>query len=135
MGKESNHTSLDTKKQLAQYFLLGSRLRLGGGLNKNGPHTLMCLNTWPIGSGTIRRYGLVGVSVALLEKCVIVRVGFEVLSAQASGSSVVQSSLRLPVDQDVQLSPPSLVPCFLPACHHASHHDDNGLISETVSQP
>jgi hypothetical protein len=27
----------------------------------------MCLNTWPTGSGTIRRYGLVGVGVVLLE--------------------------------------------------------------------
>jgi hypothetical protein len=31
------------------------------GLNKNGPHRLMSLNVWPIGSGTIRLYGLVGI--------------------------------------------------------------------------
>jgi hypothetical protein len=39
-----------------------------GGLNMNGPHRLMCLNAWPIGSGTIRRYGLVGEGVTLLEE-------------------------------------------------------------------
>ena len=44
-----------------------------GGLNKNGPHR-------PIGSGTIRRYGFVGVGVALLEE---VGVGFEVSDLQA----------------------------------------------------
>ena len=33
-----------------------------------GPHRLMCLNAWSIGSGTIRRCGLVGVVVALLEE-------------------------------------------------------------------
>ena len=37
-------------------------------LNKNGAHRLMCFNVWPIGGGTIRRYGLVGVGVALLEE-------------------------------------------------------------------
>jgi len=26
-----------------------------GGLKRFGPHRLMCLNAWPIGSGTIRR--------------------------------------------------------------------------------
>jgi hypothetical protein len=36
-----------------------------GGLNRNGPHRLMCLNTWPMGSDTIRRCGLVGESVSL----------------------------------------------------------------------
>ena len=29
-----------------------------GGLNRFGPHRLMCLNAWPTGSGTIRRCGL-----------------------------------------------------------------------------
>jgi hypothetical protein len=28
----------------------------------------MCMNVWPIGSGTGRRYGLVEVGVALLEE-------------------------------------------------------------------
>jgi len=37
------------------------------GLNRFGSHRLMCLNAWPSGNGTIRRHGLVGVGVALLE--------------------------------------------------------------------
>ena len=32
------------------------------------PTRLMCLNAWPIGSGTIRRCGLMGISVVLLEE-------------------------------------------------------------------
>jgi hypothetical protein len=39
-----------------------------GGLNGYGPHRLMCLNAWPIENGTIRRCGLFGVGVALLEE-------------------------------------------------------------------
>ena len=37
------------------------------GLNRNGPHRL-CLDAWPIASGTIRKYGLVGGSVSLWGK-------------------------------------------------------------------
>lgn len=48
-----------------------------GGLSKNGPHRLMCLKARPIGSGTIRRCGLVW------WKCVIVGTDFEVSHAQA----------------------------------------------------
>jgi hypothetical protein len=40
----------------------------GGGLNRFGPHRLMCFNAWPMGSGIIWRCGLVGVGVALLEE-------------------------------------------------------------------
>jgi len=36
-----------------------------GGLNRSGPQRLMCLNAWPIGSGTIRRCGLVRGNVSL----------------------------------------------------------------------
>ena len=39
-----------------------------GGLSKNDPHRLMCLNIWPIGNSTIRKCGLVRVGVALLEE-------------------------------------------------------------------
>jgi hypothetical protein len=39
-----------------------------GGLNRFGLHRLMCLNPWPIGSGTIRKYGLVGVEMDFLEE-------------------------------------------------------------------
>jgi hypothetical protein len=35
-------------------------------------------------------------------------------------------SLLLPVDQDVELSAPSLAPCLVTCCH-ASCHDDIGL--------
>jgi hypothetical protein len=42
--------------------------RVCGGLNRNGPHRLKCLNSWPTGNGTIRRCGLGGVGVALLEE-------------------------------------------------------------------
>ena len=63
----------------------------------------------------IRRGGLVGGSVSL-------EVDFEVSKAQARPSG----SLSLPVDPGVELSAPSPAPC-LPAGHHASHHDDNGL--------
>jgi hypothetical protein len=88
-----------------------------GGLNRNGPHRLMCLNAWPIGSGIIRMCGLVGVGVAL---CVTVEAGFRVSYVQA-----MPSLLLLPMDQDVERSALSPAPC-LPACCHASHHGDNG---------
>jgi hypothetical protein len=39
----------------------------------------MCLNAWPIGSGTIRRCGLIGVGMVLLEEVYHWRRGFEVL--------------------------------------------------------
>ena len=39
-----------------------------GGLNRNGPHRLMCLNAWLIGNGTITSNVLIGVGVALLEE-------------------------------------------------------------------
>ena len=44
-------------------------------LNVTGPHNL-------IGSGTIRRYGFVGVGVTLLEEMCHCRVGFEDSHAQ-----------------------------------------------------
>ena len=39
-----------------------------GDLNRHGLHRLTCLNVWPIGSGTIKRSGPVGLGGALLEK-------------------------------------------------------------------
>ena len=38
------------------------------GLNKFGPHKLMCLNVWSMGSGIIKMCGFVGGGVALLEE-------------------------------------------------------------------
>ena len=48
-------------------------------LSRYDPQRLMCLNVWPIRSGTIRKYGLVGVGVACLEAVCHCRAGFEVL--------------------------------------------------------
>jgi hypothetical protein len=83
----------------------------------------MCLNAWPIGSGTIRGFGLVAVCVALLEEMCHCGVGFEVLDAQASPSVSVSSDA---LDLHVELSAPSPAP-RLPACHHVPHRDDKGL--------
>ena len=38
------------------------------GLNRFGPHRLVCLSGWPIGNGTTKRYDLVRVDVALLKE-------------------------------------------------------------------
>ena len=65
-------------------------------------------------SGTIRRHGIVGVGVVLLEEVCHCRVGFEVSYAQTM-PSVAHSLLFLPTSQDVELSDPSLAPC-LPVC-------------------
>ena len=93
-------------------FMGGQRMEYGG-LNRNGFHRLMHLNTWPI----------VGGPITCWNKCVTMRVVFELLHAQAV-LNVAHSRLQLPVDQDVELSAPA--PC-LPAHNHASCHDDNEL--------
>ena len=36
------------------------------GLNRYDSHSLMCLNAWAMGSGTIRDYGLIGISMTLV---------------------------------------------------------------------
>ena len=38
--------------------LWSHRMSIYGGLNRNGPHRDMCLNAWPVMSGTIRRCGI-----------------------------------------------------------------------------
>jgi hypothetical protein len=55
-------------------------------------------------------------------------MGFEVSKAHA------RPSLSVPKYQDVELSAPSPAP-YLPVCHSASCHDNNGQSSETVSKP
>jgi hypothetical protein len=98
---------------------------------------LISSNIWHLwwvkypGNGTIRRYGLVGVGVALLEwvwpcwrKCVTVWVGNVILLLAAW-----LIDFWLPLEQDVELSA-SPMPC-LPGHCHASHHDDDGLIFRT----
>jgi hypothetical protein len=84
------------------------------GLNRNRPHRLMCLNTWPMGSGIIRRCGLVEVGVAWLE---------EVPRGWTWRSQKLKPVLcLLPEDPDVELSVPSPAP-RLPVCCS----DSNGL--------
>jgi hypothetical protein len=51
-------------------------------------------------------------------------VGFKVLDIQAWPVSLCL--FLLPADPDVALSATSTAP-WLPACHQASRHDDNGL--------
>jgi hypothetical protein len=69
----------------------------------------MCLNVWPIESGTVMRCGLAGGSVSLW--------------GLALSSRKLKSALcLLPTNQDVQFSAPSSAPC-LPMCCHVSLHD------------
>jgi hypothetical protein len=64
--------------------------------------------------------------VTLLEEVCQCGAGFEVSDAKVG---LVSLSFLLPVDQNVKLSAPSRAPC-LPACCHASHHEDNRLNPE-----
>ena len=77
------------------------------------PHRLICGNAWPIGSGTVRRYGLVGCGLG--EGSMSLGVGFEVSNAQARPSVTL---FLLPEDPDVELSAPLqhhvCLSCFLP---------------------
>ena len=59
-----------------------------------------CVSGWPIGSGTIRRCGLVGVGVSLLEEVYHCEGRLEVVYAQAIPSGVHSPHLW-PTDQDV----------------------------------
>lgn len=64
------------------------------GLNQCAPYHLICLNVQPTENGTIRKYVLGGVGVALLDKVyVTVVAGSEVPSAQSTAS--VAGSLNL----------------------------------------
>ena len=82
-------------------------------------HRLICLNDWPIESGTIRRCVLVGVGVALKKMCHC--------GGRLRGLIYAQwdSPLPLPEDQDVELS--SSPASSLSACSHVSYHDKNRL--------
>jgi hypothetical protein len=82
------------------------------------PHRLTCLSAWLIGSGTIRRYGLVGVGVALLKEVCHCWEGWGLISYAQSRPSVVHSLLLLPSNQDVERSALSLAP-RLPGHSHA----------------
>ena len=103
----------------SKVHVTGARWGNSDGLNRHGSHSLMCLNAWPKGSGSIRR------CVVLLEEVCQCGVGFEVIYTQAM-QSVAHNHLLLLADQDVALSTLSLAPC-LPVSFHASCHDDSGL--------
>lgn len=85
----------------------------------------MCLNSWPMGSCTIRRTGVVGVGVALLEE-VNGGLRFPLLCLGSAQCNADDSGLLLPEDQDVELLASSPAP-RLPAHCSASCCDDNGL--------
>ena len=70
----------------------GQRVECGG-LNRYSPYRLMCVDTWPTESGTIRWCGLVGVSVALLEEVCHWRGGHEGSGARARPSGSLSSCL------------------------------------------
>ena len=90
-----------------------------------GGHKLTTLEyIWPWDISTIRRCGLAGVSVALLEE--VCHYGGKLWwHIYSSHDKKWYSLLLLPADQDRELSAPP-VPC-LPGCHHVCHHGDNGL--------
>ena len=88
-----------------------------GDLNSTGSHRLICLNAWPIGSGTIRRCGFIGGVWPSWRLGIMVEGGFEVSYAQAK-PSVAHTLLLLPEDQDVELSAP--FPAYLPTCCYTS---------------
>jgi hypothetical protein len=90
-----------------------------GGLNKSGPHKLMCLNAWCIQSGSLRRCGLIGVGVSFWRKYV---TG----GGRALRSKAHVNSLPAACGSRCRMLSSSPAPC-LPACQYATHHDDNGL--------
>lgn len=82
----------------------------------------MYLNTWPMGSVTIKRHGLIEKVCSCWKKCVIVRTDIEVICAQALPS--VENS-PFAADQEVELL--ALSAPFLPVYCRVSCHDDNVL--------
>jgi len=89
------------------------------------PHRLMCLNALLIGSSAVRRCGLVGVGVILLEEECHCESGLWSLLY----SSYNRCGTQFPSateDQYVELSTPSLA-SYLPACCRVSNYDNSGL--------
>lgn len=77
-----------------------------------------------LGRGTIGRCDFVGVGVALLEKVIIMEVGFEVSYVQAMPSMTRSCFLCL----RIQMWNSQLLPQHHVCLHTAmSHHDDDGL--------
>jgi hypothetical protein len=81
------------------------------GLNRFGPHRLMCLNVWPTGSDIVRSCGLVRGNVSLWGWAL------RVSSTQALPSAEETVSSWLPSNQDVELSASSPEPCLPAGCH------------------
>ncbi|EGW11258.1 hypothetical protein I79_025152 [Cricetulus griseus] len=76
-----------------------------GGVTRNGPHRLMCLNVW-----NVRSSSPAGVGVALLEEVAL--WGWALRSQNWLKLGLVWHSLLLPLDQDVELNT-SPAPCLL----------------------
>jgi hypothetical protein len=77
-----SHRNPEIPNLLIRQRVAPHNLTLGpcGGLSRYSPHRLLCLNAWPIGSGTIKKCCLVEVGVTFLgEMCHW--VGFEVSNA------------------------------------------------------
>lgn len=85
-------------------------------LNKNGHHR-------PLQSNTIRRYGIVGVSVAPWEEVCQWRWD---LRFQKLKPHPVSLSFLMPANLDVERPFTSPAPC-LSTCNYASHHGNNRL--------
>ena len=84
-----------------------------GGLNRNGPHRLKCLDTWPTGNGTLGDMTFFRLGVAL---CVGGNGGMGLKVSYVQATPIVEVSLfLLSSDPDVELSaPPALSACMLP---------------------
>ena len=74
----------------------------------------MKMDPLDLGSGTIRKCGLVGENVSL-------EVGFQVSNAQARPSVFL---FLLPDHLDVELSATSPAPCLPVGCHTSPHNND-----------
>ena len=112
------HTSTQAYTTVVHVYFLSSC----GGLNWHVSHRLMCLRYWPSVSGPVRRHGLVGIVVALMEKMYYYGGGpWGFIYAQVMPSRA-QRLLLLPVDQHVELSAPSpsawlyTLPCWASWC-------------------
>lgn len=85
-------------------------------LNKNGHHR-------PLQSNTVRRYGIVGVSVAPWEE--VCQWG-GIWGFKSSSHAQYHSLFLMPANLDVECPVTSPAPC-LSTCNYASHHDNNRL--------
>jgi len=80
MGGTGDHPIKRNKPGVLVLYCCEDATTTCGGLNAS--HRLTCLNARPIRSGTIRRQGIVGIGVALLEEVCHCGAGCEVLGAQ-----------------------------------------------------